>query len=79
VIGLGRLRQQNLESRNIRIPFDQGRQGPETVEREFVQAPHGIAHGRRVGIDEDLALFEALDCVAREMQLIDAFPRQRDR
>ena len=49
---LGGFFEQDVERRNIRVPFDQGRQGTKTLDRGGIQFPYRVSNGPAVGIDQ---------------------------
>lgn len=67
-VGLG---QQYFERRQIRIPFDQRRLESETLNRKGVELPDFFRHRMVMGVDEELAAFEAVYREPREVDLLD--------
>src|ERR1700722_650952 len=61
---------EHIERWQLRIPLNECVHGSETLKRRAVELPNGAAHGRRMGVDQELASSEALDAVAGEMDFL---------
>src|SRR5262249_27693301 len=61
----------------VRVPFDQGGNWPEQLERTGIEPPHRLRDLRTVIIDEDGVAFYLVGRVAREMDLGDRAFGQR--
>src|SRR5690349_14582026 len=69
-VGLGCLRSEYVQSRNVGIPFDQCRDLPEPLQRVLVQCPHRFANLRSVRVDPDFTRSHAIDGMARKVDLL---------
>src|SRR6266568_8789303 len=77
-VGTGGLPEQNVEGRNVVVPFDEGRNRTEARERLAIKRPHILADARRVVVDaQDAAVWKRPDGVTRKMDLPDDRRRQR--
>src|SRR6187397_429115 len=74
-ICLAGLGNEHVEIRNLRVPFDERRDGAESLQRRGIQTPHFAAHRSAVRVDANLAPADGVDAMPGEMNLLHVFTR----